>query len=117
MKLARRVVYWIRCGANRVVDGLLGYPKEYTVYPEGDQIRIRHVGGVWEIKPVYTYNRRAFSFVKHNYRYGWNIVKAPSEYRRFEGIDNLTEEPGRAISNMLDGDELMQQFRESNFGA
>lgn len=117
MKLAQRVIYWIRYGSNWLVDSLLGYPKEHIVYPEGDQIRIRHTGGVWELKPVYTYNRRALSFIKHNYRYGWNVVKAPSEYRRFEGRDNLTEEPGRAISNMIDGEEIMRKYRESRFGA
>jgi hypothetical protein len=117
MKLSQRIAYVTLIVSNRIVDALFGYPKEYTVYPDGEHKRIRHIGGMWELKPAFTYQRRALSFVKHNYRHGWNIVKAPSEYRRFEGVDNLTEEPGRAISNMLDGDEFMRKIRESKFGA
>lgn len=104
-------------GCHIVVDALIGYPKEHVVYPGGKHVRIRHAGGLWELKPVYTYRRRALSPFKTNYRYGWNVVTAPADYIRFQGTDNLTEDPGRAISNMLEGELILRNYRDSNISA
>lgn len=115
MKYNERFEYWVRMGWYKLTGLLMGYPREYTVYPEGEHKRIRHAGGVWTLKPVYTYDRRPLSFIKHNYRYGWHVVKAPERFERFTGMDNLTEKPGEAIHNMLSGEEMLERFRDSTF--
>lgn len=102
---------------SHLMDALLGYPKEYTVYPDGAEVTIRHQGGLWTLKPAYTYQRRRMSFIKHNYRYGWNVVSAPDGYVQYVGRDNLTEEPGVAIRNMIDGQEMMNKLCDQSFNA
>lgn len=117
MHIKDRIVIKLKMAVHYGVDALMGYPKEFTVYPDGEHVRIRHLGGVWELKPVYTYQQRALSFIKQNYRYGWHVVKAPVGYDRCIGVDNLSKEPGQAISNLLDGEALIERYRNSNFKA
>lgn len=115
MSFNERFEYLVRIGWFKLTGLLMGYPREYSVYPDGEHKRIRHIGGMWVLKPVYTYDRRPLSFIKHNYRYGWNVVEAPFEYMRFDGMDNMSEQPGDAISNMISGEELIKRYRDSTF--
>lgn len=115
MRFNERFECLVRLAYFHITDALLGYPKEYTVYPKGDHKKIRYFDVVWELRPVYTYNKRALSFIKHNYRYGWSVVNAPGKYSHLVGRDNLSEEPGEAIYSMIAGEELIQRFRDSTF--
>lgn len=98
-----------------ITDALFGYPEEYTVYPGGKMVDIRHVGGLWRLKPTYTYTRRRLSPFKNNFRYGWEIVSAPPEYNDCVGIANLTKDPGEAIYNLLKGRELINNLPFKHF--
>lgn len=117
MRFNERFEYLVRLAYMHAIDALLGYPKEYTVYPKGGHKTVRYLDGLWELRPVYTYNKRALSFIKHNYRYGWSVVNAPETYSRFVGRDNLTEDPGMAVINMVTGDKLIEDYRNRAFGA
>lgn len=104
------IYYWSQILYMHVMDLLFGYPKEYSVYPIGEHKQIRHTGGLWELKPTYTYTRRALSPFKNNYRYGWEVVVAPPGYDDCVGITNLTKDPGTAIYNLLEGRKIMREF-------
>lgn len=115
MRFNEKFEYYVRLAYMHVIDALLGYPKEYTVYPKAEYKTIRYLDGLWTLRPVYTYNKRALSFIKHNYRYGWSVVNAPESQKKFEGRDNLTEDPGMAVINMVAGEELLENYRNSTF--
>lgn len=92
-----------------ITDALFGYPKERTWYPEGDEVRIRHKGGIWTLSPAATYCRRDFSPFKTDHRRGWIVADAPESMKRFVGTMNLTEEPGLAISNILKMEDYISE--------
>ena len=119
MTFNEKFEYFVQVAWMCILDLLLGYPKEHTVYiyPADKQQKVRFYDRVWELRPCYTYNKRALSFIKHNYRYGWSVVKAPEGFEKYVGRDNMTEDPGMAVVNMLEGDKLIESFRNRTFGA